>query len=153
MKNWKNKTWRYYHFTYVYHKWQSYDVWLLRYGVWQTEFLSFWTIFCLSPPKNLKNQNFEKMKKRPGDIIILLKCTENHDHTLYCSWYGMWQMYNCYFSLWAIFFPFTPVTAQKMNISKKWNKKSGDIIILHICTKNYDHNYVILLLIYNMWQM
>ena len=31
-KFWKNEktTWRYYHFTHVYHKWQSYDVWFLR---------------------------------------------------------------------------------------------------------------------------
>ena len=34
-------------------------------------------------PTNPKNQNFEKM---PGDIIILHKCTKNHDHMLYCSW-------------------------------------------------------------------
>ena len=36
-------------------------------------------------PNNLKNQNFEKMKKTPGDIIILPKCTKNHDHILHCS--------------------------------------------------------------------
>ena len=48
LKIWKN-AWRYYHFTHVYHKWQSYDVWFLRYGVQQTEFfvildrfLPFW---------------------------------------------------------------------------------------------------------------
>ena len=29
-----------------------------------------------------KNQNFEKMKKTPGDII-LHKCTKNYDHTMY----------------------------------------------------------------------
>ena len=31
---WKNKknTWRYYHLTNAYHKWQSHDVWFLRYG-------------------------------------------------------------------------------------------------------------------------
>ena len=28
----------------------------------------------------------KKEKKNPGDIIILLKCTKNHDHMLYCSW-------------------------------------------------------------------
>ena len=27
------------------------------------------------PPNNPENQNFEKMKKTPGDIIILHKCT------------------------------------------------------------------------------
>ena len=29
-------TWRYYHFTHLYHKWQSYDVWFLGYGARQT---------------------------------------------------------------------------------------------------------------------
>ena len=29
------------------------------------------------PPSNLKNKNFEKMKKMPGDIIILHLCTTN----------------------------------------------------------------------------
>ena len=39
-KFWKNEknTWRYHHLTHVYHKWQSYAVWFLRYGVQQTEF-------------------------------------------------------------------------------------------------------------------
>ena len=36
-KNEKN-IWSYYFFTHMYHKWQSSDVWFLRYGVWQTEF-------------------------------------------------------------------------------------------------------------------
>ena len=35
--------------THVYHKWQSYDVWFLRYWAWQN-FLSFWTIFCPFTP-------------------------------------------------------------------------------------------------------
>ena len=77
----------YYQFTYVYHKWQSYDVWLLRYGVWQTEFFVILDNFLpLYLPKNLKNQNFEKIKNRPGDIMILHKCTKNHNHMLHCSW-------------------------------------------------------------------
>ena len=36
-------------------------------------------------PKNLKNQNFEKMKKASGDVIILQMCTKNHDHVIYGS--------------------------------------------------------------------
>ena len=40
LKKWKN-TWRYY-FTYVYHKWQSYNVWFLRYVVWRTGFFFFY---------------------------------------------------------------------------------------------------------------
>ena len=33
-----------------------------------------------------KNQNFEKMKKMPGDIIILHMCTKNYDQMMYGSW-------------------------------------------------------------------
>ena len=32
-------------------------------------------------PNNSKNQNSEKMKKRPRDIIILHLCITNDDHT------------------------------------------------------------------------
>ena len=37
------------------------------------------------PPNSPQNQNFENVKKTPGYIIILHKCTKNHDHTLHCS--------------------------------------------------------------------
>ena len=48
-KSWKKEksTWRYYHFTYVYHKWHSYDIWFFRYGVQQTNFFChFGPFFC-----------------------------------------------------------------------------------------------------------
>ena len=32
----EKKTWRYYHFTHLHYKWQSYDIWFLRYGAQQT---------------------------------------------------------------------------------------------------------------------
>ena len=96
--------WRYYHFTHMYHKWQSSDVWFLRYQVQQPDFLSFWIIFL--PFYNPKNQNFEKMKNTPGDIIILHKYTKNHDHMLHCSWDMAHDGCNCYFSFWAIFLTF-----------------------------------------------
>ena len=44
---------------------------------------------------------------------------------------------NCYFSFWAIFCPFTSLTAPKIKILQKQKKTSGDII-LHKRTKNYD---------------
>ena len=46
---------------------------------------------------------------------------------------------NCYFSFWAIFCPLTlpPLQPKKSKLKKK-QKKPGDIIILHMCTKNYD---------------
>ena len=42
-----------------------------------------------SPPffKNLKDQNFEKMKKIAGDIIILHMCIKYHNHWV-MVWYG-----------------------------------------------------------------
>ena len=47
---------------------------------------------------------------------------------------------NFSFSFWAIFCPFTPLTAQKSKLKKNEKKKTpGDIIILHKCTKNHDH--------------
>ena len=70
-----------------------------------------------SPPKNPENQNFEKMKKIPGDII-LHKCTKNHDHMLYCSWNMMRDGCNYYFSFWAIFCPSTPHNSPKNEIQK-----------------------------------
>ena len=44
---------------------------------------------------------------------------------------------DCYFSFWAIFCPFTPLTCPKNENFKKILKKPRDII-LHMCTKNYD---------------
>ena len=69
-----------------------------------------------------KNENFIKMKKVPTDTIILKKCTKNNDNRLHCS--GDMAHDRCnYFSFWAIFCPFTPLTAGKMKISKKMKKK------------------------------
>ena len=84
-------------------------------------YFSFWAILCpFTPPNSLKNKNLTKMKKLPGDIIILHKCTEDCDQIMYGSWDMVHDRYNCYFSFWAIFCPFTPLTAQKIKILKKW---------------------------------
>ena len=52
----------------------NHDVWFLKYGVQWTEisFIQdhFLPFFTPSPFNNLKNQNFEKMKTMPGDIIF-----------------------------------------------------------------------------------
>ena len=97
-------------------------------------------------PNSPKNENFKTMKKRLGDII-LHKCTKNHDHMLYCYWDMTRARCNCYFSFWTIFSPFTPLTAQKMKISKKWKKTPEDIINLQNCTKNHGHT------VYCSWDM
>ena len=51
-----------------------------------------------------------------------------------------------YFSFWAIFCPFNTLTAWKIK-TKKNEKMPRDIIILHKCTKNYDH------MLYCSWDM
>ena len=48
-------------------------------------FLSFGTVFPpFYPHNNPKNQNYEKLKKTHGDIIIL-QVYQNHDHMLHSS--------------------------------------------------------------------
>ena len=82
-----------------------------------------WAVFCtFTRPKIQKNKNFKKMKTTPGYIIIYHKCTQNYDHMLYCFWDKARDKGNCYFSFWAIFCPFTPLTAQKLKISKTYKK-------------------------------
>ena len=114
MKKKNNNNWRYYHFTYVFHKWKSYDVWFLRYGAGQTEFfLTDDLFFVYLPPNNPENQNFEKWKKR-----VAISFTQV---------YHKWQSYDAWFlryvSFWVIFCSFTPLTTQKIKILKKWKKE------------------------------
>ena len=45
--------------------------------------LPFWIIFCPLHLNNPKTQNFEKMKKTPGDIIILKHVHFNDNHEMY----------------------------------------------------------------------
>ena len=87
-------------------------------------FCHFWPFFALLPPNDPKNQNFETMKKIPGDIIILHMCTINDNHMMY----GYWDMerngqnFLSFLSFWTLFCPFTspPLTSRKIKISKKW---------------------------------
>ena len=55
-----------------------------------------------------------------------------------CTVPEIWHVTDNYFSFWAIFCPFTVLTAHKIKILKM-EKTPGDIIILHNCTKNHDH--------------
>ena len=68
--------------------------------------------------KKIKNQNFEKIKKTVGDIIILHTCTKNHDHMMHGSWDTELDRQN-FLSLWTIFCPFTQLTTWKIKILKK----------------------------------
>ena len=65
----------------------------------------------LAIQKTKISKKFQKKKKKttPGDIIIVHKCTKNHDYVLH----------NCCFSFWAIFFPFCPPNSSKNDNFKK----------------------------------
>ena len=100
----------------------------MMYGSWDTEcngqnFLSIWTIFCsFTPlPNSPKKQNFGKMKKTSGDIIILHRYNINGNHMMYGSWDVEHDEQN-FLSFWSFFCPFMPLTAQKIKFFKKWKK-------------------------------
>ena len=44
-----------------------------------TVIFHFGLFFALLSPNSLKNQNFKKVKKTPGDIIILHRCSKNYN--------------------------------------------------------------------------
>ena len=98
-------------------------------------YFSFWTFLPFYLPNSPKNQNFKKMIKTPGYIIILHKCTKNHDHLLYCFWDMAHDKSNCYFSFWFFFALLPPLNSPKNQNFKKMKKKPGDIIILHVYQK------------------
>ena len=75
----------------------------------------WWTL------KNPKNQNFEKMKKIAGDIIILHMCTKNHNHVRYSSWDTEWEFF-CHFGPFFALLTPSRLTTQKTKILKKWKK-------------------------------
>ena len=83
----------------------------MMYGSWdmgrdRQNFWSFWAIFSFTPHYQLKNQNFEKIKKKTGDIIILHLCTTNDNNMMY-GWDTDHEEHN-FLSFWTIFCPFTP---------------------------------------------
>ena len=109
----------------MYLKRQSYDVWFMRYGVWRTKLFVILDHFLhFYPPDNPKNQNLKNIyikKKKTGDIITLHMCTINDNHMTYGSWNMECDGHN-FLSFWTIFCPFTPLTAWKIKIKKKWKQ-------------------------------
>ena len=109
-------------------------MWCMAPKIWsETKYFVIWGHFLLPYPRNdLKNQNFETMKKMPGDIILLHICTINEDHMIYGSWNIRCNRQN-FLLFWAIFFcPFTPLTTQKIKTLKNW-KKYLEILSFYTC--------------------
>ena len=113
-------------------------------------YFSFWAIFCrFYDPNSLKNENFQNTeKKKPGDIIILHKCTKNYD-MLSCSW-DIWCVTDViifHFGLFFALFTPSPLTAWEKKMSKKQTKKTPRDNLLHMCTINQDH------MMYGSWNV
>ena len=82
-----------------------------------------------APPNNPENENFEKMKKKTTGVFIVL-----HKRTIIiiqCMVLEIWSMTE--FSQ-----PLPPPTAQTIKVFWKMKKNHLEIIILYMCTKNYD---------------
>ena len=93
--------------------------------------ISFWDIpfpFTLLTAQKMKIS--KHWKKTPGYIIILHKSTKNHNQMFCCSWDIARVGCNCYCSFWAIYNPFTPLTAPKIENFRKMKKTRGNIIHL-----------------------
>ena len=87
---------------------EHYDVWFLRYGLRQTKFFFILNDFLLLySPNNPESQNFEKVKKMPGDITISLMCTLNENYMMHVSWDMEHYRQNFFVTL-DHFCPFTP---------------------------------------------
>ena len=83
-------------FPHVCHKWQSYDVWFLRYGAWRTQLFVILDHFLYlhhpPPPNNPKIQKFEKMEENSWRYYHF---THVHHKKQTCDvWflrYGVWR--------------------------------------------------------------
>ena len=114
-------------------------------------FCHFGKFFPHLPPKNPKNQNFEKMKKIPGDIIILHKCAKNQDHMLHCSWDMACDRCIVIFHF-GLFFALLPPNRPENENFKKNEKKAWRCLYF---TQEHQilWSYGILFLRYGVWQM
>ena len=124
-------------------------------------FLPFYISFPATPypppSNNPDNQNFEKIKEAPGDIIILNMSNINKNQKLNDVWFLRYGAQPTdFFLILNQFLPFycspqpptTPPTQQPKEL-KFWKKKKNatGIIILHKCTINDKH------MIYGSWDI
>ena len=119
LKNRSKNTWRYYHFTHVYHKILRFpEIWSVTDRIF-CHFGPFFVFFYY--PNNPKNQSFEKRKQTSGNIIILHMCIINDNHMMYGS-SDMKRDRQNFLLFWTLFCHFTSETTQKIKILKNWRK-------------------------------
>ena len=119
--------------THVHRKWRSYDAWFLRNKVQRIGFfITQDHFFLFFPPNNMENQNLEKMKKIPGDLILKM-CTINDNHNMMYRYWDMEYNGQNFLSFWAffIFLPLNNLEHQKFEKMKKYNWRYYHIT--HVC--------------------
>ena len=87
-------------------------------------FFILWAIFYPFTPLTAWKLKISKVKKKPGDIIILQKCTKNLDHRLYLSWDMAHDRCNCYFHFGQYFALLPPPPNSPKNENFKTMKKN-----------------------------
>ena len=101
-------------------------------------------------PQNPKNQNFEKIKKIPRDIIILQVRNINDNYMIY----GSWDMEHDGQNFFVILDLFCPKNLKNQNFEKMKKKKKNIwryYHFTHLYQKSW--SYAILFLRYGAWQM
>ena len=95
-------------------------------------YFSFWDFFCPFTPLTAQKIKIKKKWKNNLEISWFYKCVPKI-MIRWCMVPEIWCMRDVsYFSFWAIFFPFAPLTAQKTKILKKW-KNPLEISSFYMC--------------------
>ena len=132
-------------------------IWCMVPDIWSSSdrsVLSSLETFCpFTPPLPLTSwkMKISEMNKYPGDIIVLHKCTKNHDHEIYCSGDMAPDRCNCYFDFSLYFFPFTPLSQTKKLKLQKNDLETWRYHFTLVYQKSW--SYVILFLRYGMCWM
>ena len=122
-KFWKieKNNWGYYHFTNVHHKWQSSDVWFLRYGAGWTKFFCHFGLFfaLLLLPDGPRKSRFWKHENNVWRYYYLKHVYhKSQSNDVWFLKYGVQQIE--FFVILDHFFPFYPLATQKIKILQKW---------------------------------
>ena len=85
------------------------------------------------PHNNPENQNFEKMNKISGYVIILYTRTKNHEHMMYAFWdKGVTDIIFCHFgSFFSLLRYYLPYHNHDHIMYVSWDMKLTDIIFCH----------------------
>ena len=106
--------------------------------MWQTEINNYGSfLVLLTPPLPLKTQKIRILKKWKKLLKYHFTLVYQKPQSYEVQFLRYRVRQTNMLSFWAIFCPLTPLITQRM----------GDVIILHMCTKNHDH------MMYASWDM